>query len=293
MAAGIVVAALILVTPGIPPASAATTCPTVFFMGARGSGEPAGFGAVISHVDTQFKAQIGTAATVEDFAIPYPAIAITLPQLGGYPSSVQAGADSAVSFIQQMNGICPKSVFVLAGWSQGADVVASTMYQVAGFPDLEARVVGATLFGDPQFNPNSAADVSGTTTGLQGVFGSRPEFPSSSVNRIHSYCRDGDAVCNYEPAGFAKFLLGKGPHFGYVNPGPESQLAADFLAQQVFQPDLAVAVDPPAGAAPSGGQASFGVRVRNAGALVSPAPVTVQLGAGGQTDGTITASGTG
>src|SRR5262249_35499377 len=146
IATAVVVAALGIVAAGIPPASAATTCPTVFFMGARGSGEPSGFGAVISDVDSRFKAEMGGPVTVEDFAIPYPAVPIKLPEVVEYPSSVQAGADSAVSFIGQMNGICPKSVFVLAGWSQGSDVVASTMFQLAGLPDLEARVVGATLF---------------------------------------------------------------------------------------------------------------------------------------------------
>lgn len=149
VATGVVVATLVLVTPGIPTASAATTCPTVFFMGARGSGEPSGFGAVISDVNTRFKDQIGTAATVEDFAIPYPAVPITLTEASEYPSSVQAGADSAVSFIRQTNEICPKSVFVLSGWSQGADVVASAMDQVAGLPIWMPGWSGPLCLGIP------------------------------------------------------------------------------------------------------------------------------------------------
>lgn len=142
---------------------------------------------------------------MESEAIDYDAIPVnpfSLTYASDYVRSVNGGVETLTNSLKSFLAHCPNTYAILAGFSQGAEVVG-TVY--ARLTDSERRhVASVTLFGDPEFNPLQPAldrgDYSSLLSGINvSVLGDRPQTaPAGWESRMQSYCTRGDPICNYD-----------------------------------------------------------------------------------------------
>ena len=199
------------------------------FIGVRGTGEAAGSGTM--HNGRVY--QVGGLGTrlvpltlgfSSDPDIPvfmeqlvYPASAFpawgTSNQL--YTNSVNTGATNLAAEIEYIASICPHTNILLAGYSQGAQVIGNVL---AGSPALSAaaraRVTAVTLFADPSYNFGEKWDYNYQLLG-QGVFHRTPGAFSSWTRQgwlpgdtapsqqtiVRSYCLANDMWCQGNAGG--------------------------------------------------------------------------------------------
>lgn len=206
-------------------------CPDVILYAARGSGEPfddrllgAGYPirALYDALDRRYPARVGVAAS------DYRAIAVTfriigtrvdLPNfrvlLGGpYNRSVAGGIRTGLQDVPSLMRHCEASRFVLAGYSQGAEVIRGIIFSLRA--QDQARVSAVVLYGDPWFNRQERfasyrGGFNARQTGVHAQFGpdanqfgpSRGSGLQSYAQRfgrrydgvIFSYCHRLDLVC--------------------------------------------------------------------------------------------------
>jgi hypothetical protein len=204
----VIVTALALLVAGgavdlLASQASASQCPTVQFVGVRGSGERSQYGVTIGDIARRVVDQVpGAAATWID----YPAIAVGY---GGwnhypfnYPDSVAAGMTNLGSYINRfLSGPCAGTTpLLLAGYSQGAHVVGDVVDDWLT-PAQRARVAGVALLGDPRFQGDQRAiNVGSFDSAKNGAYwprsGGRTIHPDMS-NKYYSYCKSGDPVCNF------------------------------------------------------------------------------------------------
>lgn len=215
-----------------PPAQAAMVsdpCSAqVAFIGVRGTNAPAGTGAAFNNsiwrsggygdqiqpIRDKYAAQ-ASFANVFTASVNYPATAV----LGvGYASSVDAGVAS-LHWIVGVLLNCPVTpAIIIAGHSQGADVVARAMGSPSRFTSEQRAKIGAILLlGDPSFDPsknyaNSAPGGSGILPArsslIENVLTSAPylrygyDYRATGLswyNKIGSWCFTGDWACSGAP----------------------------------------------------------------------------------------------
>lgn len=241
------VAGLVLLTGLAVPAAAGASgtgknraraaCPAVIVVGARGSGEAMsanteGVGPEVDGFVASLRLYLGRSTTVRVDADVYPAVAIspTLTITSSFATSVQDGTVAADALVAKDVASCPASSIVLAGYSQGAEVV----HQAAlGLTRARGRHVAAiALLSDPlRDTADSTAaneltdDYSGAPHG-DGVFGARL-LPSWARGKAAQFCTVLDAVCNYTPAVLAyDDAVGFAPHLRNYAPQSAASLAA-------------------------------------------------------------------
>jgi hypothetical protein len=189
--------------------SASFSCPSVQFVGVRGSGESYfgndGLGSTVDDVKNQLVAKGVTGLGVE--AIMYPAVPLFYDGLTAYPAdyaaSVEQGEDALTSFFDTFSSHCSSTPVILVGYSQGAQIAADVADALPSA--IQAQIVAMTLFGDPLFNPTQSAVDVYNNSGLYGVWstpggpGGFPprQVPSSLASRSVSYCLANDPICNY------------------------------------------------------------------------------------------------
>lgn len=287
-------------TPGIPQCGAATPpttpspappvthqpldgCAQVRVVGVRGSGE-ALFQTDASGRLTNILANKGLGPEVENFydtvdhalhngiavdvrshEIRYDAVGVLQDGLQGYGStyynSVQLGKNYLTSYLVDHLNNCQNEHLVLAGYSQGADVVHqvwNTFVSGDGINRWRGRLDGLVLFADPRFSgyqvdsivnrtPELSLDqgtfswfMDGLLTGGIGyAFGNGPVIWSPQQEQFHfmkSYCDANDAVCQWwgtkakDPAAIAV-------HTGYKTRGVTAQAGnsiSDWLRAHYF-----------------------------------------------------------
>ncbi|MGH4023814.1 MAG: cutinase family protein [Pseudonocardiaceae bacterium] len=133
-----------------------------------------------------------------------------------YDNSVVEGTKNIRAQMSSAASRCPNTRFVLAGYSQGAQVVTRFLESIdAGNPAgraLSERIIGIALFGSPmfaQYDPPVRVNRSRQGTApysflRQGVYQTLNDLPIGQssvlsqppwVTKTHSYCLGRDVVC--------------------------------------------------------------------------------------------------
>ena len=189
-----------------PPPKLSPQCAQPQLFGVRGSGETkksySGYGETVG----MFRSlMIINRPGIKTDAIDYPAIAVnpaSFTYSGDYVDSVERGVEALTEQVRKFIKKCPRTYLLLAGYSQGAEVVGIAYTR---FTEYERhRIASVTLFGDPRFNPSQVGVNQGDTTpGLGGIDVSilgdlRAWTPTGWSSRVQSYCTDGDPICNFD-----------------------------------------------------------------------------------------------
>ncbi|MDL2235505.1 cutinase family protein [Christensenellaceae bacterium OttesenSCG-928-L17] len=200
-------------------------CADVEYVWLRGSGQEYGVGheraAYAEQVAEKMEAE-RVAATYKFYEVDYPAINIDI-EAGAeafitagagaeYGDSIKAGITNLVKHIQQEMVICPHEKFILAGYSQGAQVVGEGLVELG---DSLSRISYVALLGDPKTYlpegqhvwPASPEACDGAKLSkyrewapdcktFQGaLLARRPYVPIGWDGKVGLYCNDNDFIC--------------------------------------------------------------------------------------------------
>lgn len=214
-------------------------CPNVTVVGARGSSEERspngaddyrGFGPRAVHVLEEI------VATFEPVGIRVGAVSIDYPAVGvgesllslitlserGFGSSIDLGVTRLIDTVDLVRRACPSTVIVLAGYSQGAEVIRRAL--ASGIPQGD-DVAGVVLISDPMFvtgDADAGVHLHGTFQedheGIRTVVATVAPSPWVAP-RTFSICDQGDIVCQWSrnglPVGLLSWQTGVDIHLGY------------------------------------------------------------------------------
>lgn len=234
----VLAASVAIVSVGYAPAHADSTsqrCGLAILISVRGTNEAAGVGTSNSGrtylsggAGATLNNLVGYANREQNFpvyqeSINYPAVALDFsnPQATNYISSLQYGTTNLVGEINNIIAACPYTNILLAGYSQGADVIDQAIgayhNSSVAVPPLTAsamtHIASVMLFGDPSYRAGEAWGAVGNGTG-NGVF-AKPagQFQNAKkltwlapsytklgyVTTVRSYCFTGDFFCQSTP----------------------------------------------------------------------------------------------
>lgn len=192
------------------PAEAASglNChPDVWVIGVRGSGEKPNRspGRTVGDFIDRLRSRADK-GKVGSEGLEYPAVAVIdwrLAVFGAgkkrfeYELSVDHGVARLIKEVFERANTCKRQRLVLAGYSQGAEVVRDALPHLTG---IAGRIGAVVLFGDPRFDPHSRALRRGTYSERRhGVLGlPKHDFPAA-FDHVVTYCRDGDLICQGLP----------------------------------------------------------------------------------------------
>lgn len=196
---GVPFAAIALVLALIVPSPVVRgTCVDSVVIGARGSGQPAGFGDQVAPVvEAIAMALSATGRTVDTMPLDYPALSLAdsfglALFTGEYEGSVLAGADALLGAMAATALRCPSTEFVLVGYSQGAQVIKSALADSVP----SSRIAGVVLLADPtrdHLQPG-VARLGDPTRERPGAFGA-VSLPDHLRAVSVDVCAPGDGVC--------------------------------------------------------------------------------------------------
>lgn len=169
---------LMLIFSQIPVANSESTCNEVQFIFARGSGSSlnaddykAFHNALISQLAAStLNYSFYELGTSSHGGHTYPAISVGVNNLNtfrqtlgavvgsgdafAYGNSVSEGAEELKAYISEVNTSCPSTKFVIAGYSQGAQVISKSLSSLDA-----SKIIYAATFGDPKiYLPEGAGD---------------------------------------------------------------------------------------------------------------------------------------
>lgn len=191
-----------------------SSCPSVMLLASRGSGDKIAKDQGIGRPEVALKNALAKRVPdLETWANPYSAVgvfswdwneiangagAITQTSglgLGAYHDSVVQGKTLLAQRLRQALRDCAgQTKFVLAGYSQGAQVTAD-VYQHTLNQAERAKIAAVVLFGDPYFNGGDRGADRGSFSGRRdGLLGKRTEFDAPRT-LVLSYCHSHDPIC--------------------------------------------------------------------------------------------------
>ena len=175
-----------------------------------GMGEPVK--AVFDELHHQGEAGTPDISSMQARAIRYPAIPVNLLDLtyiDRYQRSVAVGADNLAKELRLITSHCHQASVVLAGYSQGADVINKAMGNAhrSAETSLFTQVKKIVVIGDPSHQPNRAENVGGwnklgSTNGSGASVSASiadPDaltFKDAHAGLVSSICMIGDLVCD-------------------------------------------------------------------------------------------------
>ncbi len=232
-----------LLPPPPPP------CPSVTFIGARGSGESFngfnGMGPAVEDIAGTLTAGLARhGMSVSQVPDPYPADSVSdldpssyelflllvdppaaaidyvQHHLDKYLASINTGIADAVSLAEQSVAACPQTKLVMAGYSQGAMVMHQAELRLAAHRSVLRRIDGTLLLGDGDRVPytrahefgSSLARAEGIRTYLHGIAAHDVELPATTAN----ICNAGDIVCDFNLERLVDFSQAAKVHTSYA-----------------------------------------------------------------------------
>jgi Mg-chelatase subunit ChlD len=175
--------------------------------------------------------------------------------LGPFNNSVQSGIDELNAYLTDRAAQCGNEVYVLGGWSEGADVVSRGLSALP--QSVRDRIAFVELFGDPvldtgNWRPPGTPPIGGFLPSCffgkrpwvrgsapcwitGGILGSHtPYVPSDMEQRVGSWCREQDAACDGSLFDFpASFFPPTNAHYRYFDPNSDSAFAAEEAAERL------------------------------------------------------------
>jgi hypothetical protein len=248
------------------PHTAAKSCPDVYLLGARGSGENETrathdlgpeVNAMATVMQTALAADDITMKTFADFYGADPVtelvpsqyevgLFVTSPLLGAayyysnnvtpYLGSISGGSSAAISEAKFLHSACPDTTLVLAGYSQGAMVMHQAELQLAadGGTGVLQQIGGTLLLGDGDRVPQTAAREFGTSSdGSEGIRTWLRENSHQDVEQpdtTANICNAGDIVCNFSKhtvSSIAAAEKAAGVHQSYVKRNADGTYTPD------------------------------------------------------------------
>ena len=112
-----------------------------------------------------------------------------------YIESLNQGVQALGAELDSLtNAGCSETQVVLAGFSQGAQVVADSLSVFSLERRMPDQIASVRLFGEPRFNPRDPAAIPGTLR-RGGIFGMRGEL-EFGPDVVESWCVPGDPICD-------------------------------------------------------------------------------------------------
>lgn len=142
-------------------------CPNVAVLFARGTKEPGNMGFLVGPPFATALQQYSNGTQVAIQGLDYPA-SIAGSKAGGSPE----GAEFMAALANATREACPNAKVVLAGYSQGAQVVRKACELLGN--ETAGQLTSVVMFGDPR---------NGTAV------------PGVSADRVFEACHDGDRIC--------------------------------------------------------------------------------------------------
>ena len=202
-----------------PPSGA--SCPNVAIYGVRGSSQDylaseTGMGPETYAVAQEIRRRLPPNWTIEDIGVPYPASSpieaifnASTEDLSPYNHSVSSGVSLLLhgrSDFTTPGGLldrCPDTAVVLAGISQGAQVITTALSQDSGSSTLEKRVAAVILLASPVRLKGQSINIGAQNEDgvLANPASSQPGrraaiVPTALRDRTRSYCLQDDPVCD-------------------------------------------------------------------------------------------------
>lgn len=238
------------VTLAAPPhALAEKDCPAIDAVAIPGTTETASdadphhpvgvLGTILESIRKHTKLALSTYYT------PYPATIIGGTDNGGYRGSKDAGIDNTNNHLKTVAHRCPKTRFLLTGYSQGADAagdVAAAIGNNHGAIPAD-KLLGVALLADPSQAPTGQPTIGLSHPGMgfagvrTGGFGSLTQR-----NRILSLCAPLDYYCNLPQNDLVMRFIGHlGSALDFTDPaGSAQKLATMFMAGLVAPATAAI-----------------------------------------------------
>jgi cutinase len=239
-----------------PTARSAQTCPNVEFIGARGSGQAYdsggpfhGLGPEVNKMVSVVQGELhAKSIRYGTDAIPYPAdstndlkpsaleimlIANPMTAPAGlalyykdnvkkYLNSIATGVSDAIFDIDNWHATCAPTVFVLAGYSQGAMVMHQAEVSMHSKHDSAFNsIAGTLLLGDGNRVPNTKAKEFGTSAnnaeGIQTYLTPMSSHPDVALPKTTAnICNKNDLVCNFGISQVLHFSASAKVHTSYA-----------------------------------------------------------------------------
>jgi Mg-chelatase subunit ChlD len=245
--------AFIVLASAVPLRPAlATTCSDVHVVWARGANVNINFDDFNGFVRRDLEGRIQAPVTVTDYQLgdvgfngykylPANELDLIANFLGGilpYALSTASGRDELSHYLIDRSNQCPNEVYVLGGWSEGAEVMSGGLFDLP--QSLRNRIAFVALFGDVKldtgnFGPFQAGCNGGKKPWIRGslecgssggFFGPRsPYVPADIETRVGSWCRDRDPACTGDITDLAEANPG-GQHFQYFLQNSDAAWAA-------------------------------------------------------------------
>jgi len=180
--------------------SETATCPDVFFVGARGSGQDPGIGPELSDFYEQFLAKLEPARDIEAAVYPldYPAADSRFGSTSQYTDSVSQGARALPVAVDMLLSRCQAARIVVAGYSQGAHVITMADHDSLAAANVDAVI----LLANPVFAPDDATGKAGDFNPDQGGIAGQVSINGALAERTIQLCLAGDPVCQFGSLAF-------------------------------------------------------------------------------------------
>ncbi|MGV7990952.1 cutinase family protein [Mycobacterium kansasii] len=147
---------------------------------------------------------------VSGIYVPYPAdiIGDTSGALG-YNFSRRKGVENAANAIQTQSHNCPKTRYLITGFSQGAQVAGDLGAAIGNgkTPIPAEQILGVALLSDPGQSPQGEPTI-GVTGPAVGFAGSREGGFGALTDRVLSVCAPNDLYCNVPTGSLTIRLIG-------------------------------------------------------------------------------------